>query len=48
MEKKEIGTMIITEYKDRFQLFIALAILLLIIDLILLERKNKWKKYINF
>ena len=25
MEKKEIGTMIFTEYKDRFQLFIGLV-----------------------
>ena len=42
MEKKEIGTMIFTEYKDRFQLFISLALLFLILDLILLPRKNKW------
>ena len=48
MEKKEIGTMVFTEYKDRFQLFIGLALLLLIIDLILLRRKNKWSNRINF
>ncbi len=48
MEKKEIGTMIFTEYKDRFQLFIGLALLLLITDLILLGRKNKWSNRINF
>ena len=48
MEKKEIGTMIFTEYKDRFQLFIGLALLLLIADLILLGRKNKWSNRINF
>jgi Ca-activated chloride channel family protein len=47
MEKKEIGTMVFTEYKDRFQLFIGLALLLLIIDLILLGRKNKWSNRIN-
>jgi len=47
MEKKEIGTMIFTEYKDRFQLFIGLALLLLITDLILLGRKNKWSNRIN-
>lgn len=47
MEKKEIGTMIFTEYKDRFQLFIGLALLLLITDLILLGRKNKWSNHIN-
>ena len=48
MEKKEIGTMVFTEHKDRFQLFISVTILLLIIDLILLPRKNKWSNRINF
>tara|TARA_Y100000385_G_scaffold269157_1_gene306921 strand:- start:177 stop:1211 length:1035 start_codon:yes stop_codon:yes gene_type:complete len=48
MEKKEIGTMVFTEYKDRFQLFIGLALLLLLTDLILLGRKNKWTNRINF
>jgi len=42
MEKKEIGTMIFTDYKDRFQLFLAITLLLLFFDLILLSRKNKW------
>jgi len=48
MEKKEIGTMVFTEYKDRFQLFIGLALLLLLTDLILLGRKNKWSNRVNF
>ena len=48
MEKKEIGTMVFTEYKDRFQLFISLALLLLLSDLILLGRRNKWSNRINF
>ncbi len=43
MEKKEIGTMVFTDYKDRFQLFLSIAFLLLFFDLILLSRKNKWK-----
>ncbi len=42
MEKKEIGTMVFTDYKDRFQLFIFIALLLVFFDLILLNRKNKW------
>jgi len=42
MEKKEIGTMVFTDYKDRFQLFLSIALLLLFFDLILLSRKNKW------
>ena len=48
MEKKEIGTMVFTEYKDRFQLFIGAALFLLMLDLILLVRKNKWSNRINF
>ena len=43
MEKKEIGTMVFTDYKDRFQLFLSIALLLLFFDLILLSRKNKWQ-----
>ena len=47
MEKKEIGTMVFTDYKDRFQLFIGLALLILILDLILLPTKSKWSNRIN-
>ena len=46
MEKNEIGTMVITEYKDRFQLFIGLALFLLFVELTLLKRKNRWQKLI--
>tara|TARA_E500000331_G_C17270715_1_gene719134 strand:+ start:3002 stop:4015 length:1014 start_codon:yes stop_codon:yes gene_type:complete len=42
MEKKEIGAMIFTDYKDRFQLFLSIALLLLFFELVLLNRKNKW------
>ena len=46
MEKKEIGTMIFTQYKDRFQLFLGFALFLLLSEMILLNRKNNWlKKY---
>ena len=40
MEKKEIGTMVFTEFKDRFQIFLALTLFLLFIDLILSKKKN--------
>ena len=46
MEKKEIGSMIFTDYKDRFQLFLVISLFLLILDLILLDRKNEWMKKI--
>ena len=47
MEKKEIGSKIFTDYKDRFQIFIGFAILLLLLDLFILQRKNKWSSKIN-
>ena len=47
MEKKEIGSMIFTDYKDRFQLFLSIALFLLIFDLVLLSRKNNWKNFIR-
>ncbi len=47
MEKKEIGTMIFTNYKDRFQIFIGISLVLLILNLIILQRKNNWKTNIN-
>jgi Ca-activated chloride channel family protein len=48
MEKKDIGTMVFTQYKDRFQIFLFISLLFLIFDLIFLERKNKWNNKINF
>ncbi|MEE2931564.1 MAG: VWA domain-containing protein [Bacteroidota bacterium] len=39
LEKKEIGTMIFTEYKDRFQLFTGFAVLLLILNLIIGDKR---------
>ena len=39
MEKKEIGTMIFTNFKDRFQIFIAIAFILLIFNLFLNNKK---------
>ena len=42
MEKKEIGTMIFTEYKNRFQVFIAIALILLLLDLIILKKRNNY------
>jgi Ca-activated chloride channel family protein len=47
MEKKDIGTMIFTQYKDRFQIFLLLSLFFIFLDFIFLERKNKWNKNIN-
>ncbi|MDI6765699.1 MAG: VWA domain-containing protein [Bacteroidota bacterium] len=42
MEKKEFGAKVFTEYEDRFQYFLAVAILLLILEFFVSERKNRW------
>jgi Ca-activated chloride channel family protein len=47
MEKKEIGTMVFTNFKDRFQIFIGISIVLLILNLFFLERKSNIKTKIN-
>ena len=47
MEKKEIGSKIFTDYKDRFQIFIGIAIFLLILDLFMMNKKNQFFKNIN-
>ena len=48
MEKKEIGTMIFTNYKDRFQIFLGFSLFFLILNLIILQRKNNWESKIKF
>lgn len=44
MEKSELESQIYSDYDDKFQYFIALAIFLMIIDFMILERKNKYLK----
>ena len=44
LNKSEIETRVYSEYDDQFQYLIAIALLLLILDLLIFERKNpKWK-----
>ena len=47
MEKAEFEEMVYTEFEERFQYMAALALLLLIIDFLILERKNRWLNSIN-
>jgi Ca-activated chloride channel homolog len=44
LNKSEIETKVYTEYDDQFQYFIAFALLLLLIELFILERKNQFLK----
>ena len=47
MEKKEFEAKEFSDYKDQFQWFLAIAIVLLFIDVFLLERKTEWLKRLN-
>jgi Ca-activated chloride channel family protein len=46
MQKKEFGTVTYTDYESRFQYYIGLGLLLLIIGLLLFDKKQKWKDLI--
>ena len=48
MEKKEIGTMVFTEHKDRFQIFICLSIVLLILKLFITNKRYTITNRINY
>ncbi len=47
MDKVEMETSLYAEYEDQFQYFIALALLFLLLEFIILERKNKYFKNIK-
>jgi Ca-activated chloride channel family protein len=47
MDKKEFEAKQFTDFKDQFQWFLAGALFLLILDVLLLERKTKWVKKLN-
>jgi Ca-activated chloride channel family protein len=44
LSRKEYDSKIYSDYDDQFQYFFAFALIILIADFILLERKNKWLK----
>ena len=46
-EKSEFETKQFSDYKDQFQWFIGFALLFLIIDVLLLEKKTKWVQKLN-
>jgi Ca-activated chloride channel family protein len=47
MEKKNFGSKLYTDYEDRFPYFFAAALLLLLIDALLSEKKSKWLTKLN-
>ena len=46
-QKKEFETKQFSDYKDQFQWFIALGLLLLILDLLMFDKKTKWIQRLN-
>jgi len=47
MEKKNYGSKVVTDYEDRFQYFLGTALLLLLVELLISERKSKLLSSIN-
>jgi Ca-activated chloride channel homolog len=44
MEKSELETQVYADYDDKFQYFIGLGLFLLLVDFMILDRKNKYLK----
>jgi Ca-activated chloride channel family protein len=47
MDKTEFEAKQFTDFKDQFQWFLVLALVLLLADSFMLERKTKWLKKLN-
>ena len=48
IQKQELATKQFTDYAHHFQLFLAIAIFFLVLELLLIERKSKWAEKIDF
>ncbi|MFA5419135.1 MAG: VWA domain-containing protein [Bacteroidales bacterium] len=48
IDKKEIETRQYTNYEDRFQLFIAVALILFLLELLIADRRASWTNKIDF
>jgi len=48
LEKREFGTTQFTDYEDRFQYFLAAVLALLVLELLVSEKKNRWIARWNF
>ncbi len=47
IEKTEMGTVTFAEYEDRYQFFLALALICMLMELFILERKGKFSRRLN-
>jgi Ca-activated chloride channel family protein len=48
IDKKEIETRQFTDYEDRFQIFLGIAIVFLLIELLIANRKTRWTSKFDF
>jgi Ca-activated chloride channel family protein len=48
IDKKEIETRQFTDYEDRFQIFLGLSLFLLVLELLIADRKTSWVKKFDF
>jgi Ca-activated chloride channel family protein len=48
LEEKEIESRIFSDYEDRFQYFLGVAVVLIIIERIIIERKGRWAGIFKF
>jgi Ca-activated chloride channel homolog len=46
-ERGEFERMVFSEYESRFHYFVALALIMLVLEVFIFERKNKWLEKIN-
>ena len=47
MKKTEFGSVAYTDYEDRFQVFLIVAIFFLVVEMLFTERKNNWLSKFN-
>lgn len=47
MEKEEMETLVYSEYDDQFQYFFAIGLFLLLLEFVILERKNRYLMKVN-
>lgn len=47
MEKQKYETKVFSDYEDRFQYFLGLALLILFLDIFLSDKKSKWSGKVN-
>ncbi len=48
IDKKEIETRQFTDYEDRFQIFLGIALFFIIFELLVADRKTRWVKKFDF